>query len=55
MGCMKKLNVQQMTKVAGGDKHSTYCGIAAGLAVFAPNPFSIAGALIFCLSGDTRR
>ena len=48
---MKNISFQQMEMVKGGDKYSTYCGIA----VFAPNPFSIAGAMIMCLSRDTRR
>lgn len=51
---MTSISVHQMELVKGGDLH-TYCGIAVGIAMFAPNPFSIAGAMIVCLSGDTRK
>lgn len=51
---MKTLNFNQMENVEGGVSQEAACGISVGVAIGLPNPFTIAAAMLICLSGDTR-
>ena len=50
---MKEISFEQMEKIEGGLDSATACGAGVGLAVFLPNPATIALALAVCLSGDS--
>jgi hypothetical protein len=50
---MKKIKISELTDYYGGAiDQKTVCGIAIGISIVIPNPFSIAGALAACLMGD---